>query len=112
MAINAEREGDTLVAKAEGRIDGTNAREFQDDLDSVIEEGDRTVILNFEDLMYISSAGIRVVLMTAKTLQRREARFALCSLSEPVREIFEVSGFDKIIPIHASQADAISALGG
>ena len=112
MAINAERQGDTLVAKAEGRIDGTNAREFQDDLDSVIEEGDRTVILNFEDLMYISSAGIRVVLMTAKTLQRREARFALCSLSEPVREIFEVSGFDKIIPIHASQADAISALGG
>ena len=112
MAIQAEREGDTLVAKAEGRIDGTNAREFQDDLDSVIEERDRAVILNFEDLMYISSAGIRVVLMTAKTLQRREARFALCSLSEPVREIFEVSGFDKIIPIHASQADAISALGG
>ena len=112
MAIQAEREGDTLVAKAEGRIDGTNARQFQDDLDSVIEEGDRAVILNFQDLMYISSAGIRVVLMTAKTLQRREARFALCSLSEPVREIFEVSGFDKIIPIHASQDEAISALGG
>jgi anti-anti-sigma factor len=112
MAINTEREGDTLVAKAEGRIDGTNAREFQDDLDSVIEEGDRAVILNFQDLMYISSAGIRVVLMTAKTLQRREAQFALCSLSEPVREIFEVSGFDKIIPIHASQDEAISALGG
>ena len=112
MAIQAEREGDTLVAKAEGRIDGTNARQFQDDLDSVIEEGDRAVILNFQDLMYISSAGIRVVLMTAKTLQRREARFALCSLSEPVREIFEVSGFDKIIPIHSSQDEAISALGG
>ena len=112
MAILTEREGDTLVAKAEGRIDGTNAREFQDELDSAIEEKDRTVILNFEDLMYISSAGIRVVLMTAKTLQRRDAKFALCALSEPVREIFEVSGFDKIIPIHASQADAISALGG
>jgi stage II sporulation protein AA (anti-sigma F factor antagonist) len=112
MAIQAEREGDTLVAKAEGRIDGTNARQFQDDLDSVIEEGDRAVILNFQDLMYISSAGIRVVLMTAKSLQRREARFALCSLSEPVREIFEVSGFDKIIPIHSSQDEAISALGG
>ena len=81
-------------------------------LDSVIEEGDRAVILNFQDLMYISSAGIRVVLMTAKSLQRREARFALCSLSEPVREIFEVSGFDKIIPIHSSQDEAISALGG
>ena len=50
--------------------------------------------------------------MTAKSLQRREARFALCSLSEPVREIFEVSGFDKIIPIHSSQDEAISALGG
>ena len=112
MAISSEREGDTLVCKADGRIDGTNAREFQDDLDAAIEEADRAVILNFEDLMYISSAGIRVVLMTAKTLQRRDARFALCSLSEPVREIFEVSGFDKIIPIHPSQAEAVSALGG
>ena len=110
MAIYAEREGDTLVIKADGRIDGANARAFQSDLEAAIEDTDRTVVLDFESLSYISSAGIRVILMTAKMLQRRDGVFALCSLSDPIREIFQISGFDKIISIHASVDEVISAL--
>ena len=109
MAIYPERDGQTLVIKTDARIDGTNAREFQDDLQAAIEETDRSVILNFEDLTYISSAGIRVILMVAKTLQRREGVIALCSLSEALREIFEISGFDKIIAIHPTLEDALAA---
>ena len=110
MAIYAEREGDTLVIKADGRIDGANARAFQSDLEAAIEDTDRTVVLDFESLSYISSAGIRVILMTAKMLQRRDGVFALCALSDPIREIFQISGFDKIIPIHASVDEVISTL--
>ena len=110
MAIYAEREGDTLVIKVDGRIDGANARAFQSDLEAAIEDTDRTVVLDFESLSYISSAGIRVILMTAKMLQRRDGVFALCALSDPIREIFQISGFDKIIPIHASVDEVISAL--
>ena len=110
MAIYAEREGDTLVIKVDGRIDGANARAFQSDLEAAIEDTDRTVVLDFESLSYISSAGIRVILMTTKMLQRRDGVFALCALSDPIREIFQISGFDKIIPIHASVDEVISAL--
>ena len=109
MAIYPEREGHILVVKTDARIDGTNAREFQDDLQAAIEDTDSTVILNFEDLAYISSAGIRVILTVAKTLQRREGVIALCSLSDALREIFEISGFDKIIDIHPTLADARAA---
>ncbi len=109
MAIYPERDGQTLVVKTDARIDGTNAREFQDDLQATIEDTDSTVILNFEDLTYISSAGIRVILMVAKTLQRRESAIALCSLSNALREIFEISGFDKIIAIHPTLEAARSA---
>jgi anti-anti-sigma factor len=112
MEVNTEREGVTLIAKVEDRVDGANAREFQDALEAAIEESDRVVILNLERLSYISSAGLRVILLTAKVLGRQDARFAACSLSDSIREVFEVSGFDKIIPIHDSQADAIAALGG
>ncbi len=112
MAIETERDGVTLIATAEERVDGVNAREFQNDLESAVEETDRTVILDLQRLVYISSAGLRVILLTAKALQRQQANFAVCSLSESVREIFEISGFDKIIPVHGNVPDAIAALRG
>ncbi len=112
MAIKTERDGVTLIATAEERVDGVNAREFQNDLESAVEETDRTVILDLQRLVYISSAGLRVILLTAKALQRQQANFAVCSLSESVREIFEISGFDKIIPVHGNVPDAIAALRG
>ena len=110
MAITTEREGATLIAMAADRVDGANARELQSDLEDAIQESDRTVILDLQQVVYISSAGLRVILLTAKALQRQQAKFAVCSLSESVREIFEISGFDKIIPVHTDRAEAITAL--
>ena len=112
MKVTIEREGETLVAMAEDRVDGTNASEFQQALEAAITESDRIVILDCEQLTYISSAGLRVVLLTARALQRQNSKFAVCSLSEQIREVFEISGFDKIIPVHASRADALGALSG
>ena len=112
MAISTEHEGGTVVARAEGRIDGSNASEFQADLQAVIEENSTSMVLNFERVSYISSAGLRVLLLTAKTLEGNGAKLALCSLSEPIREVFRISGFDNIIPIHDSQTEAAAAIGG
>ena len=72
----------------------------------------KVAILDLEQLSYISSAGLRVILMTAKGLERREVKFGICSLSESIQEVFQISGFDKIIPVNSSQAEAIQALAG
>jgi len=112
MGISIEREGVTVIAKIDGRLDGANAQEFQGDLTDAIEDSDRAVVLDFADLSYISSAGLRVILITAKALKRQEAELAVCSLSDPIREVFEISGFDQIIPVRDSQADAIAAVSG
>ena len=109
MGVATERQGDVLIAKTDGRIDGANAREFQSDLESSIDANEGAVILDMGQLSYISSAGLRVVLLTAKSLRERNAKFAVCSLSAPIQEIFEISGFDKIIPIHPSQAEALAS---
>ena len=111
MNVESRREGTSLVLKADGRVDGTNASEFQDAMKSEINESDRAVVLDLEDLTYISSAGLRVVLLIAKDLQRQGAKMAACSLTGPVKEVFVISGFDKIIPIHDTQDAAIGALG-
>ena len=102
--------GGVLVVRTEDRLDGVNVREFQDALQGVIDDSDRAVILDLGRLTYISSAGLRVILLVAKTLQRQDGNLAVCSLSGPVREVFKISGFDKIIQTHDSQAEAIAAL--
>lgn len=110
MGINIEWKDEVLVAKADGRIDGTNAQEFQKELEPAVDTNARVVILDLEHISYISSAGLRVILLTAKSLLKKNAKFAVCSLSAQIREVFEISGFDKIISVHASQAEAITAL--
>ena len=112
MDISTEQAGSAIVATPEGRLDGSNAREFQDALDTVVSETERALILDFEQVSYISSAGLRVLLVTAKTLQGNGAELSLCSLDDPIREVFGISGFDSIIPIHASRAEALAAVKG
>ncbi len=111
LTVQAEKEGGVLVARVTGRVDGANAREFQEALESAVGESE-LVVLDLEALSYISSAGLRVMLLLAKALRRQDAKFAVCSLTDRIREVFEISGFDKIIPVHASQDKAITALEG
>ena len=111
MDIKTERAGGALIAKAEGRIDGVNARDFEEAMKAAIGSDDDVVVIDLENLSYISSAGLRVILLIAKTLRKRNAELMLCSLSDPIREVFEISGFDKIIPVHASREQAVGTIG-
>ena len=112
MNITTDRQGGALVAIAEGRVDGANAVDFHEALEAAISSDDTGMVLDFGGISYISSAGLRVVLLVAKTLQKQNAKMAVCSLSESIREIFEISGFDKIIPVHASRSEALAGVGG
>ena len=111
MEVSAERQDGVLSVRVEGRIDGTNVRQFEETIRTAIEDGDRAVIMDFEQLVYISSSGLRAVLMTAKSLRRRDIGFVLCSLPGVVRAAFKTSGFDNIITIHPSKDDALAAFG-
>ena len=110
MDVTTERQDSVLSAQVGGRIDGSNVAEFEEAIRTAIEESDRAVIMDFEKLVYISSAGLRAILLTAKSLGNRNAKFALCSLSDQIREVFETSGFDKVIAIHPSKAEALASL--
>ena len=110
MDVTTERADGVLSVQVEGRIDGSNVFAFQEAIEVAIADGDRGVIVDCERLSYIGSAGLRTMLVIAKTVSNRDARFALCSLPDPVREIFEKSGFDTIISIHRSMDAALASL--
>ena len=110
MKMTAERQDGVLSIRVDGRIDGSNAIEFQETIRTAVQDRDRAMIMDCERISYISSAGLRAVLMTAKALSNRDVRFALCALSDDVLEVFEKSGFDKIITIFLSKAEALGSL--
>ena len=66
--------------------------------------------MDFEKLVHIFSAVLRAILLTAKSLGNRNAKLALSSLSDQIRVIFEISGFDMIITIHPSKAETLASL--
>lgn len=111
MEMVSTQENGVLVAQAWLRVDGTNARGFEESLRKSVQEGDQGMLVDCKDLKYISSAGLRAILLTAKMLKKRKMEFAICNLTDSIRDIFQISGFDKIIAIYDSKADALAALG-
>ncbi|MCY4390367.1 MAG: STAS domain-containing protein [Desulfurellaceae bacterium] len=110
--VQWERTKGGLVAGLVGRIDGGNAEEFQRLLESGIESGDHALILDFEHLSFISSAGLRVSLILARQFSEPGKQFGICTLSGPVREVITISGFDKMIAVYESRAAALDVLTG
>lgn len=112
MEISTETSNGALIARAEGRIDGANARDFESAVQTAVRDCEGAFIIDCENLSYISSAGLRAILLIAKTLGKRQVKFALCSLSDPIAEIFQISGFDQIISTHSSRDEALAAVEG
>ena len=110
LTMRGEQREGAVIATVAGRIDGGNALEFQSALEALAGEQAASVIVDLADLSYISSAGLRAMLVVAKQVQGKGAKMGVCSLSDSINEIFQISGFDKFIPVHAAQADALSAL--
>ena len=112
MNLNSETSGNSLVITLEGRVDSSNASEFNTQLEQATSASELGVVLDCENLQYISSAGLRVILATAKNLQAGQRKFVICTLTDPIQDIFVISGFDQIINIQGSRADALSANAG
>ena len=107
MEITATQEGGRGVATLDGRLDTATAAVTETKLLAMLEKGG--VIADLSEVRYVSSAGLRVLLKAAKQAKATGASFAVVGLQPPVREVFEISGFDKIIPSFATRAEAASA---
>jgi anti-sigma B factor antagonist len=75
-----------------------------------MENGTQRMILDFQELDYISSAGLRVILKATKNLKGAEGKLVLCAMQDYVKEVFEISGFDSFLPIEATLDDAVKTV--
>lgn len=94
------------VLSVSGRVDSSNASAFETALFELLDHAPAGgVAVEFEGLEYISSAGLRVVLMGAKRQRTAGTTFAVCGLSENIGKVFAMSGFAKVIPVYATIGD-------
>ena len=110
MELTHEKNGEILMITIKGRLDAATADEADNTIKKVMEEGFRRVLFNLNDLEYLSSGGLRVILVVAKDIKRKEGELVLCSLHQFVKEIFEVSGFDSLIPIEETIESGVKLL--
>ena len=110
MNVNFGSKDGVIIIEVRGRLESGDALGFEQTVRTGIDEAAHAVIMDCGELVYISSAGLRAVLMTAKNLQKRETPFIVCALPDNVGEVFRISGLDKIIAVQPSRAEALASL--
>jgi anti-sigma B factor antagonist/stage II sporulation protein AA (anti-sigma F factor antagonist) len=100
--------GTIVVTAVKGRLDSSSSPKLEEFLAGAPSEG--TLLLDFAELTYISSAGLRVVLKATKMVRGAGGTLAVCGLIPQVHEVFDVSGFSSLIPIHPSREAALATM--
>ena len=110
MELSVKNEDKGTLVSVTGRMDAVSSPEFEKELARLIDEGNINFVVDLAGLDYISSSGLRSILVTAKKLKAKNGQILLASLQAVVKEVFEISGFSAIIPIHESVEEAMAAL--
>lgn len=111
LEIAQENANGVQVLKLIGRLDSNTAPQLEKELIGRVNDGQAKVVVDFTQLDYISSAGLRVLLMGAKKSKQTSGKLALCCLKDHIREVFEISGFFGILTICPSTEEALAAVG-
>jgi len=110
MEIQKVKGGKGLLVSVKGRLDAVTSPDFEKEMDQCLAVGETVFLFDLEGLEYISSAGLRSILSITKKLKARNGKIVLASLQNIVREVFEISGFSKILTIYPSREEALSSL--
>jgi anti-anti-sigma factor len=110
MNINFKYISDILVVSPSGRIDCTSAISFEDGMQKLINSLNRMVILDLSNLDYVSSAGLRSILVSAQRARSLGGALTLYGLTGSIERVFHISGFDRVLGHHTSIESAVSEL--
>ena len=103
-----ESQGIQIVA-FEGNLDTNTSPEAESKINELINAGKQKLLVNFEQLNFISSAGLRVLLATVKKLNASSGDLRICALNATVQEVFDISGFVTILSVKSTEEEALSS---
>lgn len=110
MEFQTRKEANATIVTITGRLDAVTTPDYETRVRALIAGGDKCLIMDFAQLDYISSAGLRGLLVTAKLLKASGGAIRFANVGGNVKSVFDMSGFVSMFPIDDSVAVAIGAL--
>jgi anti-anti-sigma factor len=110
MKLIEEVTDDVTIVEAYGRLDSTTAKEFGDRLIALVQAGRSSIVVDLQNIVYISSAGFRVLLIANRATAEKQGGLALCGVTGEVKRLFEIGSFTDEFLICPTQADGIGKL--
>jgi len=107
MEITEKKTEKCTVIGINGRLDTTNYPVLEKKLMEMIDTGQVRLLISLSQMDYVSSSGLRILLMALKRITVAKGKFALCSLQENIKEIFEISGFTNIFEIYDNEEEGL-----
>lgn len=110
MNLNQKSMGGTMLTSASGRIDLSNADDFTTALAAALSEAKAALILDLSKVDYISSAGLRSLMITLKASKTDSKNFGVAALQPMLAEIFTIARLNQVIPIFQTTREAVAQL--
>jgi anti-sigma B factor antagonist len=110
MEIAEQHAGEITVVEVKGRIDSNTAKAFGERLTGLIKDGRARLVVDLKQIIYISSAGFRALLLADKLADETKGTLALCGLSVEVQRLFDLGAFTDLFVIYPSRDESIAKL--
>ncbi|HVR29543.1 MAG TPA: STAS domain-containing protein [Thermoanaerobaculia bacterium] len=98
-----------MAVEVSGRLDMSSAHQLEDELEALFAGGDRRIALDATGLDYLSSAGLRSILVAARKLREEGGSLVVIGLTGPVKEVFEMSGLGGVLDTYSTDRDLLAA---
>jgi anti-anti-sigma factor len=108
LKIESEKINDKIVVRIEGRIDATSSPILEKKINKIIDENNLYLVLDFSEVEYLSSAGMRLLLSATKKLKAKSGSLVIFAIIEEVMEIIKMAGFEHILSICNSEEEALN----
>jgi anti-sigma B factor antagonist len=110
MEVKQTKNNDVDIVQITDRLDSNTSAQCEEQLVSIIDSGNKKMVIDFSQLEYISSAGLRVLLLAAKKLKSVDGRIVIAALKPHIREVFDIAGFSSIFTIKGSIDEAMTEM--
>jgi anti-anti-sigma factor len=108
MQMTHRQEGEFLVITPSGRMDALVSQQLEEAVNKLLQDGSGSIVFDCSDISYASSATLRVFLAAAKRAKTRGSHCRFASLTKPLQELFEISGFNNVLEIHEGLESALA----
>ena len=108
--VGVEQKDGVSIVNIKGRIDASNSGQIHEKILDEVGQGRNNIVVNFLEVSYISSAGLRILIYASKVIGKKSGSFSLCSVNSDIEKIFQISGLSALFNIHKDIQSSLDAI--